>query len=89
MRITFDSAKNERNIAERGLSFDLVADLEWDTALAEEDTRREYGERRLRVLALLGDRLHAAVITYRNEAVHVISFRKANDREVRRYGKER
>tara|TARA_R110002049_G_scaffold244161_1_gene418121 strand:+ start:413 stop:682 length:270 start_codon:yes stop_codon:yes gene_type:complete len=89
MRITFDPAKNERNIAERGLSFDLVADLEWDTALAEEDTRREYGERRLRVLALLGDRLHAAVITYRNEAVHVISFRKANDREVRRYGKER
>ena len=89
MRITFDSAKNERNIAERGLSFDLVADLEWDTALAEEDTRREYGERRLRVLARLGDRLHAAVITYRNEAVHVISFRKANDREVRRYGKER
>jgi len=89
MRITFDPAKNERNIAERGLSFDLVADLEWDTALAEQDTRREYGERRLRVLALLGDRLHAAVITYWNEAVHVISFRKANDREVRRYGKER
>ena len=55
----------------------------------KKDTRREYGERRLRVLALLGDRLHAAVITYRNEAVHVISFRKANDREVRRYGKER
>ena len=87
MRITFDAAKNERNVAERGLPFDLVADLEWETALAEEDTRRAYGERRIRVLALLGDRLHAAVITYRNGAVHVISFRKANDREVRRYGK--
>lgn len=88
MRITYDAAKNDRNVAERGLAFDLVADLDWETALAEEDTRRAYGERRIRVLALLGGRLHAAVITYRNDAVHVISFRKANDREVRRYGRE-
>ena len=88
MRITYDAAKNDRNVAERGLAFDLVADLDWETALAEEDTRRAYGERRIRVLALLGGRLHAAVITYRDDAVHVISFRKANDREVRRYGRE-
>jgi uncharacterized DUF497 family protein len=34
MKITFDPAKNARNILERGLPFDLVADLEWDTAIA-------------------------------------------------------
>ncbi len=89
MRLTFDPAKNERNVAERGLSFNLVADLEWETALAEEDVRRDYGERRIRVLALLGERLHAAVVTYREDAVHVISFRKANDRELRRYAEKR
>jgi uncharacterized DUF497 family protein len=89
MRITFDAAKNERNIAERGLSFELVAELEWDTALAVEDTRRDYGERRLRVAARLGMRLHIAVITMRGDAVHVISFRKANRMEVRRYAEQK
>jgi uncharacterized protein len=89
MRITFDPVKNVRNIAERLLSFDSVADLDWETAIAVEDDRRDYGERRLRVMALLGRRLHVAVITYRGDAMHVISFRKANSREVRRYEDEK
>ena len=89
MDISFDPAKNAKNIAERGLSFELVANLEWETALAEEDNRRDYGERRVRVLGLLGKRLHVAVITMRGTTVDVISFRKANEREVRRYGKQK
>jgi len=89
MDVTFDPPKNARNIAERGLSFERVADLDWETALSEEDGRRDYGERRVRVFGLLGRRLHVAIITIRGEAVHVISFRKANKREVRRYGQAR
>jgi uncharacterized protein len=89
MRITFDPAKNARNIDERDLPFELVAQLDWETAIATEDTRKDYGERRLRVLAFLGERLHAAVITMRGDAVHVISFRKANEKEVKRYEKEK
>ena len=89
MDISFDPAKNAKNIAERGLSFELVANLEWETALAEEDNRRDYGERRVRVLGLLGKRLHVAVITMRGTTVQVISFRKANEREVRRYGQQK
>ena len=85
MRITFDPAKNKRNIAERGLSFELAAELEWETALTVEDTRREYGETRLRVLALLSGRLHAVVITPRDDELRVISFRKANRKEERLY----
>ena len=89
MRITFDPAKNARNIEERNLPFELVAQLDWETAVAIEDTRRDYGERRLRVLAFLGERLHAAVITMRGDTVHVISFRKASKKEVRLYEKEK
>lgn len=85
MRITFDPAKNERNIAERGLSFELASELEWDTALAVEDTRRDYGETRLRVLALLHGRLHAVVVTAREDELRVISFRKANRKEEKLY----
>ncbi len=52
MDITFDPLKNARNVAERGLSFELVAKLDWDTAIAEEDVRKDYGERRVRVFGL-------------------------------------
>jgi uncharacterized DUF497 family protein len=89
MRITFDPAKNARNIFERGLPFDLAADLDWETAIAREDRRRDYGERRMQVMGLIGMRLHVAVVTYRDDAVHVISLRKANRKEVRWYDEER
>lgn len=85
MRLTFDPAKNARNIAERGLPFALVADLDWQTAVAREDMRKDYGETRVRVLALLERRLHVAIITVRGDAIHVISFRKANRKEVTWY----
>jgi uncharacterized DUF497 family protein len=89
MAITFDPAKNERNIAERGLPFERVADLEWDTALVAEDTRRDYGETRYRVFALLKGRLHIAVVSPRGDDIRVISFRKANRKEERLYEHEK
>jgi uncharacterized protein len=89
MKITFDPVKNARNVLERGLPFDLVADLDWKTAIAREDRRRDYGERRMQVMGLIGMRLHVAVVTYRDNAVHVISLRKANRKEVRWYDEER
>jgi uncharacterized protein len=86
MRLTFDPAKNVRNIATRALPFELVADIDWDTAVIVDDARKDYGERRRQVYGLIGCRLHVAIITHRDDAVHVISFRKANSREVRWYG---
>jgi uncharacterized DUF497 family protein len=35
--------KNARNIAERGLPFELVAELDWAAAVEWEDTRKDYG----------------------------------------------
>jgi hypothetical protein len=87
MVFTFDPEKNAKNVAERGLSFELVERLEWDTARIVEDTRRHYGETRLQVLAIMDGRLYAAVVTPRGEDLRVISFRKASRREVQRYGK--
>lgn len=85
MPISFDPQKNDRNIAERGLSFELVEEFEWDSALVVEDSRRDYGERRFQALGLIAGRLHALVFTPRAGRVHVISLRKANRREVRGY----
>ena len=68
------------------MPFALVAELDWAAAVATGDTRWDYGERRSVVVAPLNDRLHVAVITMRGDAVHVISFRKANKKEIRKYG---
>ena len=83
--VSFDLHKSQRNEAERGLPFTLAAWLEWDSALVVEDLRRNYGERRFRVLGLIHGRVHALVFTPRDEAMRVISLRKANDREIRLY----
>ena len=88
MRITFDPVKNARNISERGLPFERVAELDWDAAVIDEDVRKDYGEHRFGVLAKMGHRVHAAVVTFRQDATHVISFRKANEREARYYVEE-
>ena len=85
MHFSFDSDKNNRNIAERGLSFTLAEQLDWFSALIEEDVRKNYGERRFFVLGLIGKRLHAMVFTPRADKVHIISLRKANKREVATY----
>lgn len=83
--ISFDPTKDKRNLAERGISFSAAEDFEWNTALIVEDLRRDYGERRFQALGLIAGRLHAMVFTPRVGKVHVISLRKANSRETRRY----
>jgi uncharacterized DUF497 family protein len=87
-RISFDPAKNEANIRERGLPFSLVEDeFEWSSALIGEDTRRNYGEKRYEALGYVGRRLHIVVYADAADSIRVISFRKANKREVKKYGK--
>lgn len=85
MKITYDPAKNAKNIKERNLSFDCVAEMDWQQAVVIEDTRKDYGERRFRAFGMIGERLFAVVFTSRADAMHIISFRKANKREVKQY----
>jgi len=82
-----DSRKEIRNISERNLSLDLAEQLDWATALIWEDKRKDYGERRYCVLGFIEDRLYSVVFTPRDGKPRVISLRKANKREVKRYEK--
>jgi uncharacterized DUF497 family protein len=81
MRITYDPDKKARNIAERGLSFDDVINLDWNTAFIVRDDRWDYGEGRYRALGKIDDKLYAVVFTIRPDEFHVISFRRGNRRE--------
>jgi len=87
-RVDKDPKKESRNISERNLSLDLAGQLDWATALIWEDKRKDYGERRYCVLGFIEDRLHSVVFTPRDGKPRVISLRKANKREVKRYEKE-
>lgn len=85
MLIEFDLTKNERNIAERSLSFERAAEFDFSSAIVEVDDRKVYTEVRYVALGYLGQRLHVLCFTPVDGGIRVISFRKANQREIKAY----
>ncbi|MGD8174789.1 BrnT family toxin [Marinimicrobium sp. ARAG 43.8] len=85
MLIDYDPQKNNRNIQERALPFDRARDFDFETALFSLDERKDYGETRVHAIGFLGERLHVLLFVEIRGGIRVISFRKANRREVKRY----
>ena len=81
MRITFDLAKREKTLAERGLDFADAASIFEGVTLEVEDTRKDYGETRVICYGLLQGRMVVVGYTPRGADRHVFSMRKANERE--------
>ena len=77
MKINFDPVKNAKNIQERSLSFERVAEFDFETAQFTIDNRHNYGETRYRVLGFLAHRLHALVFVEIVGGIRVISFKKS------------
>jgi uncharacterized DUF497 family protein len=88
MKIDFDPIKSEQNVKLRFLPFDSAGDFDWETAIYYEDDRMDYPEDRIIALGFLGVRLHVICFTPIDGGVRIISFRKANRREVRCYEEE-
>ncbi len=85
MRITYDPAKREWTLANRGLDFEDAAHVfAWLTAEVE-DKRNDYGETRIICFGVLRSRLVVIGYTPRGAVRHVFSMRKANDREQARF----
>ena len=85
IEITFDPAKRERALLERGLDFCSAVEV-FNGKLHEiEDTRRDYGEKRMMCFGYLGGRMVVVGYVQRGNARHVFSMRKANDREQKYY----
>jgi uncharacterized protein len=81
MSISFDPAKRARTLAERGLDFADAAEVFAGITAEAEDTREDYGETRIICFGFLRGRLVQVVYTPRGADRHIISMRKANDRE--------
>lgn len=87
MKITYDPAKREATLTERGLDFEDAAAIFGGATLTDEDARYDYGERRFQTVGFLDDAMVMVVWTPRGAARHVISMRRCNDRERPRYQK--
>ena len=81
MRITFDPAKRDKALAERGLDFADAALVFSCVTLEVEDTRKNYGEPRIICYGFLEKQIVVVGYTPRGADRHVFSMRKANERE--------
>ena len=88
MRISFDPAKDAANRAKHGVPLADAERLEWDLLPALPDERRVYGETRMIGYAPIGSGVYCVVFTDRGDLRRIISLRKANGREVRRYARQ-
>ena len=85
MDVTYNPKQSARNVQERGLSFERALDFEFATATFILDDRRDYGEERWVAFGNLDGRLHVLCFVNKPDSIRVISFRKANEREGRKY----
>ena len=89
MNVTFDPAKDAVNLAKHGVSLADAAGFEWDAAVVWPDKRRDYDEARMVAPGYIGLRIMAVVFVDRPPEQpterRIISLRKANTREVKRY----
>lgn len=86
MTITFDPPKRDRTLSERGLDFADAAEVFDGVTIDGPDDRLDYGEPRIITVGHLRGRMVVIVWTPRGDARHIISMRKANDREQARFG---
>lgn len=85
MDFEWDEAKNHRNLARHGISFEEAARAFADRTLREVDDRHAYGETRFRVYGMVAGRLLCVVYTMRGDRVRIISARRASRAERRTY----
>jgi uncharacterized protein len=81
VRITFDPVKRAKTLTERGLDFADAALIFAGVTIEIEDTRKNYGEKRMMCYGLLAGRVVVVGYTPRGADRHVFSMRKANERE--------
>lgn len=83
MEYEWNEYKRAVNITQHGVDFKDIESFDWATCLSILDTRFE--EPRYAALGLIGKRLYFVAYTIRVTNIRIISMRKANKREIRKY----
>ena len=85
IKLEWNENKNEANIQRHGIDFQDAETIFCHPLLIREDSRKDYGEKRLVGLGLLHGVVVIIVFTKRNDAIRVISIRRANRNERKIY----
>jgi uncharacterized DUF497 family protein len=83
LRYEWDEDKRAETLREREIDFASMDYFDWETAIHRRSDRE--GETRWASFGLIGNRVHHVVWTERGENIRIISLRKANSMETRRY----
>ena len=86
MQYEWDENKRRINLEKHGEDFADVVLLDWTSAIIQQDDRQDYGEVRYNAFLLRDDgRLMSLTFTLRGKNLRIISYRKANSRERKKY----
>ncbi len=87
MKFEWDSVKNAGNIEKHGICFEDAAVVFLDmNAVIIPDNRFDYQEERFIITGAITGRVHVVAYCERaNDVIRIISARKANRREQKRY----
>lgn len=86
MKFQWDDEKSEACFKSRGFDFAYAASAFADRGRkVREDARFSYGEARYELLGRIEGRIYVVIFTIRAQELRIISARKANRREVKRY----
>lgn len=85
MKFEWDEKKNQSNIQKHGFDFIDAEKIFGEPYLIFEDDRKDYGEDRFIVAGWLSSRMVVLVFTRREEIYRIISLRKANEREKKKF----
>jgi uncharacterized protein len=84
MRFEFDPKKSAANKTKHGIDFNEAQAI-WSDSDRLEVPARSLDEPRTMVIGRIGEKVWSAFITYRNEAIRIISVRRARQEEENRY----
>ena len=85
MQFEWDNQKEKSNLEKHSISFHDAKKVFESVRFTLVDTRMDYGEERIVTTGLIDKRLCVVVYTKRNDIIRIISARRANEREQRRY----
>ena len=86
MSIEYDPAKREQTLRARRLDMARASEIFGGDTLTVVDDRRDYGETRCITIGFLDGRMVVVAWTARASSRRIISLRKANGREQKKYG---
>ncbi len=85
MEFEWDEDKKFKNWQKHGIDFAEAALMFENPIISQEDTRRDYGEKRFIAIGQYDGKYQMIVYTFRNDKIRLISARKASEDEKRKY----